>query len=166
MSENPQPQPQPQPPQPQCQPQQYEKVEKQEEKGEKEGEKQEKDRQEEKSWDEKWRRDPLSAAGWALFLIWIGLVLLGENVGLLARFEPQMETWNWIMLGGGALLLLSVVVRLAVPSFRRPVGGAIVGGCLLIAGGIMDVLGASLTGALALIGLGVFLLLRNLFRSR
>lgn len=37
------------------------------------GEKEEKDEKgREESWDEKWRRDPLNAAGWALLLIWLG----------------------------------------------------------------------------------------------
>lgn len=58
------------------------------EKEEKDVEKrEEKEEKEEKSWEEKWHRDPLGTATWAVILIWAGLVLLADNMGLLTRFE-------------------------------------------------------------------------------
>ena len=58
-------------------------------------EKQEKDekersKQEEKTAEEKWQRDPLGATIWALVLIWAGVVLLAENLGLLEGIRTSL----------------------------------------------------------------------------
>ena len=57
--------------------------EKQEKFDEKELEKQEEKSADEKNYDEKYRRDPLGSIVWALILIWVGLVLLAQNMGYL-----------------------------------------------------------------------------------
>jgi hypothetical protein len=136
-----------------------EKYEKEEEKAEKEHEK------EEKSWDEKWRRDPLNAAAWAAILIWAGLVLLAENLGLLVRFE-RLETWALIFIGAGLIVLLQVVVRLVVPDYRRPVIGSLILGAILLAIGLGDLIGTDAVWALVLIVLGVAILLRGFLWRR
>lgn len=139
-------------------------MEKQEEKEE---EKQEEKRSEkggeEKSWDEKWRRDPLGAAVWAFVLIWAGVVLLGENLGLLRGLQP-LSTWDLIFVGAGLILLIEVAVRTLVPAYRRPVGGTVILAALLLAAGLSDVIRSGTVWAVALIVLGAFLLLRGLSR--
>jgi hypothetical protein len=141
--------------------QQYhgEKYEKDEEKGEKEHEK------EDVSWEEKWHRDPLASARWAGILIWAGLALLAENLGVLARFET-LEAWDLIFAGAGLIVLLEVAVRLAVPSYRRPVTGNVIAGVFLLAVGFGNALGVSIVWPLVLIAFGVVVLLRGLFRGR
>jgi low affinity Fe/Cu permease len=136
-----------------------EKYEKEEEKAEKEHEK------DEKSWDEKWRRDPLTAAGWAAILIWAGLVLLADNLGFLTRFE-RMEAWALIFIGAGLIVLLGVVIRLVVPEYRRPVTGSLILGAVLLAIGLGDLLGTDLVWALVLIAIGVAVLLRGFLWRR
>jgi hypothetical protein len=129
----------------------------------------EKEEKEEKgrgdSWDEKWRRDPIDAAGWAVIFIWAGLVLLAENMGLLIRFEG-LETWSIIFIGAGLIVLLGVVVRLLVPAYRRPVTGSLIFGVILLGIGLGEVVGWVVIGPLVLIAIGVGVLLRGLLGGR
>ena len=145
---------------------QYEKYEKDEEKGEKEEEKQSEEKQE-KNWEEKWRRDPLGTAVWAIILIWAGLVWLVESMGLLGRvriLESRLEAWPVILIGVGIILLLEIVVRLLVPSYRRPVGGTLVLAIILAGVGLGSLFDMSKAWPVVLIAIGVALLLRGLFR--
>lgn len=132
-----------------------EKAEKEEEKQRQEHEKQE------KSWDEKWRRDPLGAAVWACVLIWAGLVLLVNNLGWLARFE-RLEAWDLIFLGAGLLVLLEAGIRVLVPAYRRAVTGSIILGVILVAIGLGNALGWNLIWPLVIIAIGLVMLLRGL----
>ena len=135
-----------------------EKDEKEEEKEyEKEHEK------EEESWDEKWRRDPVNAVGWAFTLIWAGLVLLMDNLGYLDRFDP-LDAWDLIFIGAGAIMLLQVLIRLLVPSYRRPVIGTLVLAVVLLAIGLGDLLPVGIIWPVILILLGVSILLRGFIR--
>ncbi len=128
-------------------------------------EKEEKDRDE--GLGEKWRRDPIDAAGWAFFLIWIGVVLIAEQLGYLARFE-MVETWAIIIMGAGVLVLLQVLIRLAIPAYRKPVLGSAIFGLVLLAVGLNDIIEVrwELFGALMLIIVGVAVLLGGLLTSR
>jgi hypothetical protein len=119
----------------------------------------------EKNWDEKWRRDPVNAAAWAAIFIWAGLVLLADNLRLFTRFE-QLDAWAIILIGAGLMVLVEVVVRLAVPAYRRPVAGSIIFGIILLAVGTGNIIGWDLIWPVVLIGLGVLILARGLFRSR
>ena len=134
---------------------------KEEEKAEKEQEKNEK---EDMTWDEKWRRDPLSAAVWAIILIWAGLVLLADNLGLFARLE-WFSAWGFILTGAGLIVLLEAVVRLLMPAYRRPVGGTLIWGAILVGIGLGNMFSAAITWPLILIAIGVGLLLRGLLRG-
>jgi hypothetical protein len=151
-------------------------------------EKNEKDRQkneektEEKSVDEKWRRDPLGSAVWALILIWAGFVLLAGNVGWLDFLNDMLEqiqfslaesifaipdmrlsSWSLIFLGAGLLLLAEVVIRLLFASYRRPVLGTSILAIVFLAIGIGS---WGLIWPLVLIVIGLALLLGGLFRRK
>ncbi|OGO25184.1 MAG: hypothetical protein A2W33_09720 [Chloroflexi bacterium RBG_16_52_11] len=141
---------------------------------EKREEKDEKSR-EEKSWDEKWRRDPISAIVWAILFIWVGVVLLADNLDLLApwldnlaqstglTFIGEMEAWEVILVGGGLIVLVEVIVRLLMPQYRRAVGGTIFFAILLISVGLGNVIGWEVVGPLIFIALGLSILARGLF---
>ena len=135
------------------------------EKHEKEEKEEEKAEKEEKSWDEKWRRDPLSALVWAIILIWAGLVLLASNLGLLARYE-KVDAWGFVFTGAGVIILLEVVVRLLVPQYRRPVTGSLILAVILLAIGFGNLLGWGLVWPLALIAIGVTIVLAGFDRRR
>jgi hypothetical protein len=131
----------------------------------KEGEKAEKEQEkEEKTWDEKWRRDPLSAVVWAVILIWAGVALLAETMGFLARFE-RLDTWGLVLIGAGVIVLGEVVVRLLVPSYRRPVGGTLILAVVLVGIGLGNVFGWDVIWPLILIAIGVSVLLRGFIRG-
>ena len=139
---------------------------------EKDMEKREEKSPEEKSWDEKYRRDPLSALVWPAILIWAGLVLLANNLGLLSgfrglpseRFFFQVETWGLIFIGAGVILLIEVVIRLVMPVYRRDVGGTLFLGILFIAIGLGNTIGWNFIWPLILIGLGLSIVLRGISR--
>ncbi len=134
---------------------------KDDEKREKEYEKHEK---EEITWEEKWRRDPLSAAMWALILIWAGMVLLADNLDLFATVE-WFSVWGLILTGAGLIVLLEIAVRLIVPAHRRPVGGSLIWAAVLLGLGLGNLVGASIAWPLILIAVGVGLLIRGLLGS-
>lgn len=146
-------------------------------------EKQEKDekersKQEEKTAEEKWQRDPLGAMIWALVLIWAGVVLLAENLGLLEGIrnsfgnllgrEPSemaflpLGTWSIFFLGVAALLVLEVVIRMLVPAYRRPVLGTMI---LAIVFAGLGIGSWGMVLPLILIAAGVALLFGSLWRK-
>jgi len=117
------------------------------------------------SWDEKWRSDPLNAAWWALVLIWAGLVLIADNMGILVNLGIRGEAWAIGFLGAGILALLLVVIRLVVPAYRRPVTGSIIFGFILLGIGLGELTRWDVVGALILIAIGVSILLSRFVRG-
>jgi hypothetical protein len=135
-----------------------EKGEKQEKEDEKGAEKQE------KSWDEKWRRDPLNAAAWAVIIIWAGLVLLATNLDFFA--DSFLDAWPLFFAGAGVILLIEVVLRLLLPAYRQPVLGNIILACVFLGIGLGGLINWALIWAFLLIGIGVFVLFSGIFRRR
>lgn len=134
---------------------------------EKEREKQEEKSPQEKSWDEKWRRDPLGTLVWAAIFIWAGVVLLANNLGYLGRIETlnvTIEPWSLIFLGAGGLILLEVLARLLMPTYRRALTGSLVFAFILIGIGLGDIFGWDLVWPLILIALGLSIVLRGVLR--
>lgn len=138
-----------------------EKYEKEEEKSEKEHEKDEKGH-----WEEKWHRDPLSAARWAIILIWAGIaLLLANNLPFIANLK-WLDGWGLAFAGAGVILLLEVVVRVLVPAYRRAVSGILILAAVFLGIGLGDLFGWEVTGALVLIAVGGGMLLRSFMRRR
>lgn len=130
------------------------------------GEKEEKNGEKgEKSWDEKWRRDPLSAAVWALILIWAGVVLLLVTLGFFD--DSFLDAWPLFFLGAGVILLLVVGFRLLVPAYRQPVMGNVILAIVFLAIGLGGLVNNWIViWPLALIGIGAYILFKGLFRRR
>ena len=124
---------------------------------------------EEKSWEEKWQRDPLNAAVWAIVIIWIGIVLLVDNVfpQVLAKAHFDSE-WGVIFIGMGVLLMLEVLVRAVIPEFRKPLMGNIIFAVIMVGVGLTmnDLIEWEFIWAFALIGIGLGALLQGIFRFR
>ncbi len=118
-----------------------------------------------KSWDEKRRRDPVASLGWALVLIWAGVVLLADNFDLIDQinidFIADLQPWSIIFAGAGLIVLALAVVRLLVPEYRGPVTGNIIFGFILVGVGLADTVGWGIMAALILIALGISSLLRG-----
>jgi hypothetical protein len=123
------------------------------------------DEKEGQSWDEKWRRDPVDAATWAIIFIWAGLVLLAGNMGVLDNLlGTRIEAWSVGFIGAGVIVLLGVVVRVLVPAYRRPLMGGLIFGVILIGVGLGEIIGWVAIGPLILIAIGVSVLLRGILR--
>jgi hypothetical protein len=128
------------------------------------GEKEEEKRSEkdEKSVEEKWREDPLSAAAWAGILIWAGVALLLGNLGALDN--TPFQGWDLAFLGAGAILLLEAVIRYAIPSYRGPVIGTVIVGMIFLAIGLGDLGVWDIIWPIAIVLIGLSLLLRGVTR--
>ena len=144
------------------------------EKDEKELRKQEEKSPEEKSYDEKWRRDPLGSLIWAFILIWAGVVWLANNLGFFEdrRFgdvdlpwELPFETaaWTVFFLGAGALVLIEVGVRLLIPAYRRPVLGSLIWAIVLFGIALGN---WTIIWPVILIAVGASILLRGYFSKK
>lgn len=149
--------------------QQYEKKEEEKEQ-EKEHEKED-EKRDEKNVEEKWKRDPLGTAIWAAILIWAGIVLLANNLGYLDTWAGSLglgglEVWNYIFLGAGALLVVEILIRLAMPSLRRPVLGTAIVALIFFGIGLGDMFGWDLIWPAILIIIGLSILLRGLMPKR
>ncbi len=142
-------------------------------------EKREEKSPEEKSWDEKYRRDPLGAIVWALIFIWAGVVFLASNMGWLdsvLRRSSDIPGWGFVgsfvgawpivLIGAGVIILGEVVIRLLVPAYRRPITGSLIFAIVLIAIGLGDLVNWNLIWPLILIALGASFLLRGVTRKQ
>lgn len=122
---------------------------------------------EEKSWNEKSRRDPLSAMLWAGILIWAGVAFLIENLGLLRSMglPATFDGWALAFAGAGVILLAGVLIRLAVPEYSGPIAGQVILGMIFLAVGLDDVYGWQIIGPVAIIAIGLVVLLRAVRRN-
>jgi hypothetical protein len=109
---------------------------------------------------EKWSGDPLGRITFALIIIWAGVVFLLANIG-----EDQTvlgidlsNPWAWILTGAGVLIWIEVLLRLAMPEYRRPVGGRLILGTIFVIIGVGWMIDVSLW-PLLLIAIGVTMLL-------
>ena len=126
------------------------------------------EKEDEKSWDEKWRRDPLGSIAWAAILIWAGIVFLAENLDWLRSIGPpfdRLEAWSLIFAGAGVIFLGVVLVRLLVPDYRRPVIGTLILAMVFLGVGLGESLGWQIIWPIILIAIGVAFLLGG-FRRR
>jgi hypothetical protein len=104
----------------------------------------------------------LNRVFFAGLVIFVGLILLANQTGMLPRVASA-DTWDWIMLGVGGLLLLSAFARAASGDYVRSSKGKIIVGLVFLglgASAIFDVSSALLWPA-ALIVFGFYLFLRN-----
>lgn len=138
---------------------------------------------EEEKVDEKGSQDPLSAVVFALILIWAGVILLAYNFGFLEAFKSlvgripagnldlpweeisffDLTAWRLFFLGAGLLVIAEIVIRLAVPQYRRRVFGSVIGAVVLIAVGLGS---WNLIWPLILIAAGGSILLRGILGRR
>ncbi|MBN1248179.1 MAG: hypothetical protein JXC32_11015 [Anaerolineae bacterium] len=118
------------------------------------------------------RRINLDGIVWAAILIWAGLVLLADSFGYLSAlgirgfdlswdmpFRPAV--WTLVFLGGAILIGLDIVIRLAVPKYRRNVLGYVILAIVSLSLGLGRL---ALMWPLILVALGVALLLKR-YRS-
>jgi hypothetical protein len=132
--------------------------EKEEEKKEKEDEK-----RSEKQMDEKFRRDPVRGITFAIILIWGGIVAFIETADI---GKPEWwQAWSVFLAGTGIILLIKALFRLR-PEHRRPIGGTLVIGIILVCLGLADIIGWAYSWPIILIAVGLIIIGIVFFRRR
>jgi hypothetical protein len=116
---------------------------------------------------EKWAGDPLGRITFALIVIWAGIVLLVSNIGddQTVLGVDLSKPWPWIFIGSGVLMWIEVILRLLLPEYRRPAGGRLILGTILVIAGLGWVIDVSLW-PLFLIAVGFAMLLGYFLRPR
>jgi hypothetical protein len=144
---------------------------------EKDMEKREEKSPQEKSWEEKYKRDPLSPIIWGLILLWAGAVLLLTNLGMLdsllrrtllapAWVGRLTQGWSLVMLGAGVILLIEVAIRLLVPLYRHSIVGTVILAIVFIGIGLGDLVSWNILWPLVLIALGLIIVARSFLRGK
>jgi hypothetical protein len=120
-----------------------------------------------RSWDEKFERDRLRMLSIAAILIWGGLVAFAGTLNLF-NYDWEEHGWAIFLLGTGAILIGKVIIRSVIPLYRRPIGGSLIIGVILLAVGIFDVIGWNWNyiWPLILVVIGLIIFLRGFFRHR
>ena len=133
--------------------------------GEKEEEKRETEdeKRTEKQSGEKWVRDPVRGISLGIILIWGGIVAY-LSVGNIVK-ASWWQGWAVFLAGTGAILLVKAAIRL-MPAYRRPAGGTVIIGIILLGVGIGDIVGWNYTWPVILIAIGVIIIGRIFFRRR
>lgn len=122
------------------------------------GEEKEREKREEKgqNLDEKYRRNPVGFVGFTMLIIWLGVVLLLQNLDVLADDDRGWAVFAW---GAGAILLGEALVRLATPRWRTSLLGSLVWGAILVGVGFGLWFEAwELAGPIVIIAVGVAIL--------
>jgi serine/threonine protein kinase len=109
-----------------------------------------------------WLGDPVRTVSIAVVTIWVGLLLIADNLGFLWR----TGVWNLTFIGAGVVVLLQVLFRLLVPAYRRPVTGSIILGAILLGIGLGNLVSEICLWPGILIIIGVSYLLSVLLRRR
>ena len=109
-------------------------------------------------WDRsRQQRPPIKGLFWAAILIMAGLILLADNLEMLPRIGGA-DSWDWIMLGAGTLLLTMSFVQALFPTSEGPHGLWLIGGAVLLAMGASRIFGADISdwwpAILIIIGIG------------
>ena len=131
---------------------------------------------------EKWERDPLGAVIWALILIWAGVVLLATTTGNLDIFTNiltslgitpvelpididffPISAWSVFFFGAGLILVLELIIRIIVPSYRRRIVGTAIVAVVFFGLATGNWL---LIGPLVLIAIGLSIIVGGLTRRK
>ena len=130
--------------------QQEKEAEKQQEKG--------------KNLDEKYRRNPLEILSWGVLIIWLGVTLLLQNLDVITDTGKGWALFAW---GGGVIIFVEALLRLAVPKWRKPVMGSFIWGAVWVGVGFGLWYGNwEIIGPIVIIAVGVGLLLGRLVARR
>jgi uncharacterized membrane protein YjjP (DUF1212 family) len=136
-------------------------------------EKQEKDEKEEKNrgereWDkgEQWTGgDALGPLVWGLIVIFAGLAFAAVNL----KMYPWLSwdnVWSVIFIGAGLLFLLEIILRILMPTYRRPIRGRIILAFVALAVGLGGIIGWEVTWPLIIIAVGLAIIIGVFVRPR
>ena len=136
-----------------------------------ESEEKSEEKQQEKGWDvniekgEMWGdlapSDRLSQLTWGAIVLWAGVVFLGNSFDATQSLFAQ--PWSWILAGSGALLLLEVAARIAIPEYRARPGLRLMLGVILLMLGLGVGISFATIWPLIIIAIGLSILFNHLF---
>ncbi len=140
--------------------------------GREEKEREEKERREGmEGLEEKWRRDPVSGLIFGLIVIWLGLILF-TAFGAGHRMIPgaskeylEENFWGYFLLGVGVIFILEILIRSALPEYRRPIFGRLLAGVALIFIGGGGILGIEQWWPLIIVAVGVLIVIYGFLRA-
>ena len=112
---------------------------------------------------EKAERKRLEAFWWAAVLIWAGVVLVADYLGILPQIREE-NVWSWIFLGAGAFGLLGALIRVVSDELPNPTGWDYFWSALFLIIGAAGFVGGGIAFPFALIVIGVAILANVLFR--
>ena len=104
--------------------------------------------------EEKWRRDPLSAIFFGLFVVVVGIFFLLAATDVIA----WGEWWAFLLVGLGLVFITEAFVRYAMPAYRRPMFGRLLVGMILIAIGGGNIAGLETWWPLIVVIVGLAIL--------
>lgn len=133
-------------------------------------EKQEKEEKDhgQREWDkgEQWTGgDALGPLVWGLIIILAGLVFAATNLSMYPWLTWE-NAWSYIFLGAGLLFLLEILLRILMPTYRRPVRGRIILAFVALAIGLGGLVGWELTWPLVIIAVGLAIIVGVFIRPR
>jgi hypothetical protein len=130
-------------------------------------EKEEKDSSE-REWDkgEQWSGgDALGPLVWGLVIIFAGLAFVAVNLGMYPWLAWD-NVWSVIFIGAGLLFLLEVILRILMPTYRRPIRGRIILAFVALAIGLGGIIGWEVTWPLIIIAVGLAVIIGVFVRPR
>ena len=130
-------------------------------------EKEEKDRGE-REWDkgEQWSGgDALGPIIWGLIIILAGLAFVAVNLGMYPWLTWE-SVWSVIFIGAGLLFVLEVIIRILMPTYRRPIRGRIILAFVALAIGLGGLIGWEVTWPLIIIAVGLAIVIGVFVRPR
>ncbi|MCJ7618766.1 MAG: hypothetical protein MUP64_00935 [Anaerolineae bacterium] len=133
-------------------------------------EKQEKDEKDrgEREWDkgEQWSGgDALGPIIWGLIIIFAGLAFAAVNLGMYPWLTWE-NVWSVIFIGAGLLFVLEVIIRILMPTYRRPIRGRIILAFVALAIGLGGLIGWEVTWPLIIIAVGLAIVIGVFVRPR
>ncbi|MGB9299552.1 MAG: hypothetical protein WCD51_03045 [Anaerolineae bacterium] len=133
-------------------------------------EKEEKDEKDhgEREWDkgEQWSGgDALGPIVWGLIIIFAGLAFAAVNLGMYPWLTWE-NVWSVIFIGAGLLFALEVIIRILMPTYRRPIRGRIILAFVALAIGLGGLIGWEVTWPLIIIAVGLAIVIGVFVRPR
>jgi hypothetical protein len=133
-------------------------------------EKQEKDEKDrgEREWDkgEQWSGgDALGPIIWGLIIIFAGLTFAAVNLGMHPWLTWE-NVWSVIFIAAGLLFVLEVIIRILMPTYRRPIRGRIILAFVALAIGLGGLIGWEVTWPLIIIAVGLAIVIGAFVRPR
>ncbi len=133
-------------------------------------EKQEKDEKDrgEREWDkgEQWSGgDALGPIIWGLIIIFAGLAFAAVNLGMYPWLTWE-NVWSVIFIAAGLLFVLEVIIRILMPTYRRPIRGRIILAFVALAIGLGGLIGWEVTWPLIIIAVGLAIVIGVFVRPR